>query len=86
MFRCSMWLSLTVRLQTELAVNTHVIISDVHHGVVSTQAMVSDIHRSMLGSQGAAGDENRLVSDTASSVSRYCMTKRPPFHRLELGQ
>ena len=58
--------------------NTHVIVSDVHHSVANTQTMVSEIHRSMLGSQGAVGDEHQLVSDTVSPVSRYSMAKPAP--------
>ena len=58
--------------------NTHVLVSDVHHGVANTQTMVSEIHWSMLGSQGAAGDEHRLVSDTISPVSRNSMAKPAP--------
>ena len=74
-----LWLLLTVRLQTELAVNTHVIASDV-------QTMVSDIRRNMLECQEVADDQRRSVSDTVFSVSCYCMIKRLPFRRLEPGQ
>ena len=44
----SVWLLLIVYSQTELAMNTHVIVSDVRHGVVDTHTMVSDIHRNMV--------------------------------------
>ena len=60
----SVWISLTVNLQTELAVNTLVVVSDVRHGVVGTHAMVSDIHRSVMRGQEGAGNQRRLVSDT----------------------
>ena len=62
----SLWLLLTARLQTELAMNTHVIASDIHHGVVNTHAMVSDIHRTVLGCQDGTGDQYRSVSDMYS--------------------
>jgi len=37
------WLLLTVHFQAELAMNTHVIASDVHHGVVNIHTMVSNV-------------------------------------------
>ena len=43
--------ALTTHLQTELAMNTHVIASDIHHGLANTQTVVSDIHRNILKSQ-----------------------------------
>jgi len=55
-------LLLTVHSQTELAINTHVIVSDVHHGVADTRAMVSDMHRNMLNSQQGADDQYQSVS------------------------
>ena len=57
------WLLLTAHFQTELAMNTHVIVSDVHHGVANTHTMVSDIHRNMLKCQEGTGDRHRLVSN-----------------------
>ena len=58
---------LTLRSQTELAINTHVavfdtraIVSELGGNVMSTRTMVSDIHRTIV--QGQEG--NPLVSDT----------------------
>lgn len=45
---------LTIRLQTELAINTHVV-------VVNTQNIVSDIHRTIVERQGGSG-RNASVS------------------------
>ena len=59
----SVWLLLTTQFQTELTLNTHVIVSDVHDGVVNTHTMVSDIHRNMLKCQQGTEDQRRLVSD-----------------------
>ena len=70
------WLLLTVRSQTELAINTHVTVSDIRHdvatthtivsnvqnGVTSTHTMVSDIHHIMTKNQGAANGNNLPVS------------------------
>ena len=44
----SVWLLLTVRPQTELAINTH--------------NMVSEMHRNMVKSQEGADDQHQLVS------------------------
>ena len=68
--------SLTVPLQTELAINTHLavsdirrnvvnthtIVSDVHHGVLDTHAIVSDIHRTVVKGREGADGKNRPVS------------------------
>jgi len=54
--------SLTIRFQTELALNTHAIVSDVHHGVVNTHTMVSEMHRNMLKSQEGTDDQYPPVS------------------------
>jgi len=45
----SVWPSLTVRLQTELGVNTHTMVSEMHHTMVKIKAddqnqLVSNIH------------------------------------------
>ena len=65
----SVWLSLTLRSQTELAINTHVAVSDTHtvvsgtHAVVSnTYTMVSDIHRTIIRGQGG-NDGKHSVGD-----------------------
>jgi len=39
----SVWSSLTVRFQTELSINTHVVVSDIRHDVVNTHTIVSDV-------------------------------------------
>ena len=62
-FVISTWLLLTIRLQTELAINTHTIVSDVHHGVADTHTMVSDLHRNMLKGREGTDDQHRPVSD-----------------------
>ncbi|KAF9641915.1 hypothetical protein BDM02DRAFT_3194271 [Thelephora ganbajun] len=60
---------------TELAINTHVIVSDiqhdvlnartvvsdVHQGIVSTHAIVSDIHCTIMKSQEESEDKDQLV-------------------------
>ena len=60
-------------LQTELAINTHMIVSDVHHDVVNTHTMVSDIHRNMR--QEGTDDQRRLVSNIRTPF-RHPVNKR----------
>ena len=70
MFLSTCGIFLTARLQTELAVTTNVVVSDVYHGVVDTRAMVSDIRRKMIKGPEGADNQYQLVSDV-------CV----PFHR-----
>jgi len=78
-------LLLTVHSQTELNINTNVVVSDVHHGVVTTHAMVSDIHRSMLKGQEGTDDQHRSVSEVCTPF-RHQIDKRPPLPRRKPGQ
>ena len=56
--------SLTVRFQTELAINTNVVVSDVRKGVYDTQAIVTDIHRTIVANQEENNGKGRSVSVT----------------------
>ena len=56
--------SLTVRFQTELAINTNVVVSDVRKGVYDTQAIVTDIHRTIVANQEGNNGKGRSVSVT----------------------
>ena len=56
--------SLTVRFQTELAINTNVVVSDVRKGVYDTQAIVADIHRTIVANQEGNNGKGRSVSVT----------------------
>ena len=60
---------LIVHLQTELVINTNVVVSDVHRGVVNTHAIVSDIHRTIVGNQEGSDGKNRPVGFTCSFSS-----------------
>ena len=55
---------LTLRSQTELAINTHVAVSELGRNVTSTHVMVSDIHRTIVKGQETSGGKNTSVSDT----------------------
>ena len=72
------WLLLTINFQTELAINTHVtvsnihqdvmdsrtLVSDVQRGVLNTHAIVSDIHRNILKTQEGTNSQHQAVGDT----------------------
>jgi len=66
--------------QTELAINTHVTVSETHaivseleHNATNTQMMVSEIHRTVV--KGQDGDNNNLlVSDARTNI---VVTERP---------
>ena len=73
--------SLTTRSQTELAINTNLIVSDVHHGVVNTHTMVSDMHRNMLKSQEGTDDQLRLVSEIRTPFRHRTYKRSPPRHK-----
>ena len=78
-------LALTTHSQTELAMNTNLIVSDVHHGVANTHTMVSDMHRNMLKSQEGTDDQLLLVSDIPA-LFHHRIYKRLPPPRHKLGQ
>lgn len=54
---------LTVRFQTELAINTHAAVSDIRHDVANTQHIVSDIHRTIVKNQEGTDESGRSVSN-----------------------
>jgi hypothetical protein len=62
----SVRLLLTRHSQTELAINTHVAVSELGQNVTSTHIMVSDIHRNMMKGQGGSDGINLTVSETCT--------------------
>ena len=74
--------------QTELAINTHgiisdvhhsvanthTVVSDVHHSVVNTNVMVSEMHRNMLKGQEGADDQHQSVSCIGTRFRRQKIT------------
>jgi hypothetical protein len=64
-----MWLLLTVRFQTELAINTHITVSDIRHNVVNTHTLVSDVHRDVLNTHAVVSNIQHEVTNTHSVVS-----------------
>ena len=66
----SVWRLLTLDSKTELAINTHVTVSETHaivsgleHNATSTHIMVSDIHRTIVKRQEVNDGNNLPVSD-----------------------
>ena len=64
-----MWPPLTDRFQTELAINTNVVVSDTHtivsnvdHGVTNTQTIVSNIDHGVANTQAIVTDIHRIVA------------------------
>ena len=73
---------LTVHFQTELAISTHVVVSDVHQGVTNTHVIVSkleqnvaDIHRTIVtGQDGSDGKTQSVGATCTPSVSESALT------------
>ena len=57
----SLLIVLTVHLQTELALHTHLAVSDVRQGVANTHELVSDIHRAVVKRQDGTDITNQVV-------------------------
>ena len=70
----SVWLSLTLRSQTELVINTHVAVSGTHTVISNTHTMVSDIHRTIV--QGQEGNSGMVppVGDSRTPATGRTLT------------
>ena len=73
----SAWLLLTVRSQTELAINTHVAVSTIRHEVATTSAIVSDVHHNVVATHTVVSSVQTDVVNTHTMVSdiHHIMTK-----------
>ena len=92
----SLLILLTVYLQTELAIHTHIAVTDIREdvgdirgGVVdiredvaNTRELVSDMHRTILKEQEGADSRNQMVGDHGILSMVYDFSKLP---RLKLG-
>jgi len=61
--------SLTARIQTELSISTHVVVSDIHHDVVNTHTIVSDVHRGVVNTSTVVSELQDNVMNTHAIVS-----------------
>ena len=64
----SIWASLTIYFQTELAMNTIVVVSDIHHDVTSTHAIVSDVHQGVVDTHTIISGLRHEVSDIHRTI------------------
>jgi len=76
---------LTIHLQMELVITTHVIVSDVHHDVLNTRVMVSEIHSTVVKGQEGTYNQRRSVSDICTLFHQQ-INKRSPLPRRKQGQ
>ena len=63
------WPQLTVFSQTELSINTHVVVSDIHHDVVNTQTIVSDVHQGVINTHSVVSELHQNVASTRTIVA-----------------
>ena len=87
----SLWLLLTLHPQTELAITTHVIVSDtqaavsdVHHEVLNTHTIVSKVDHAVTSNHTMISEIHRTVvkGQDGQSVSDSCSTNhRMATHR-----
>ena len=54
---------LTVHPQTELSMNTHVVVTDIRQDVVNTRTILSDVHQGVVNTHSIATDTHTIVSD-----------------------
>ena len=59
-----MSVAITRRSQTELAINTHAIVSELGQNFTSAHAMVSDIHRTIVQGQEGNGSKHSSVGES----------------------
>ena len=64
-----LWSSPTIRFQTELSINTHVVVSDIRHDVVNTHTIVSDVHQGVVNANTIISDLQYDVTNTHAIVS-----------------
>jgi hypothetical protein len=67
--------------QTELAIGTHIVVTDTQAMVSNTQTIVADIHRNVLTIQEGASGQNHLVGATCYLLATECL----PSPRLDPG-
>jgi len=58
------WVLLTINPQTELAINTHVAVSNIHYDVANTHTLVSDIHWNIVKNREGIDSQHQVVGDT----------------------
>ena len=78
----SVWPWLTARFQTELAINTNVVVSDVHRGVANTYTVVSDVHQGVVNTHTVVSEIHRVIvqnQEGTDSKNQSVSVARDPF-------
>jgi len=60
---------LSARFQTELAINTHVVVTDIRQDVASTRTVVTDVRKDVVDTRTIVTDVRHDVKDTHDIVS-----------------
>jgi len=60
---------LSACFQTELAINTHVVVADVHQDVVDTRTVVTDVRHDVKDARAIVSNVHHVVKDTHAVVS-----------------
>lgn len=63
------WLSLTIRFQTELAINVYATVSDVRHDIANTHAIVSGVHHGIVNTQAIVSGLRQDIANAHTIVS-----------------
>ena len=73
---------LTINLQTELVVHTHVAVTETRHDVAYTREVAPDIQRAVVKVQEGIGVRNQTVG---SHCALFIIPRPLQFHRLKPG-
>ena len=65
-FACS---SLIVHFQTELSINTHVVVSDIRQDVANTRAIVSNVHQGVVNTHTIISELHHDVETTCAAIT-----------------
>jgi hypothetical protein len=61
-------LQLIIHFQTELSMNTHVVVSELHHNLTATQTTVTDTHATVTDTHATVTDTHTIVSDIHRAI------------------
>ena len=78
----SVWPWLTAHFQTELAINTNVVVSDVHRGVANTYTVVSDVHQGVVNTHTVVSEIHRVIvqnQEGTDGKNQSVSVARAPF-------
>jgi hypothetical protein len=70
------WPPLTIHSQTELSMNTHVVVSDIRQDVVNTHTIVSNVHQGVINTHTIVSEFQHNVTNTLSDIHRAVVVKQ----------